>query len=107
MLLTKPFRTKRKDLKFTFLGQEWEIIYEKRLISAVMGRENVAGQKKWAERQEECRVEMRRTPALETSSSQEARDEAPCWSRGNGRAAFRRKDVTGGPNERRVVTLDA
>lgn len=81
MLLTKPFRTKRKDLKFTFLGQEWEIIYEKRIISAVMGRENVAGQKKWAERQEECRVEMR----------QEARDEAPCWSRGNGRAAVQTK----------------
>lgn len=79
MLLTKPFRTKRKDLKFTFSGQEWEIIYEKRIISAVMGREDVAGQKKRAERQER-RMEMRRTPALGTSSSQEARDEAPCWS---------------------------
>lgn len=50
---------------------------------------------------------MRRTPALETSSSQEARDEAPCWSRGNGRAAVPTKDVTRGPHERRAATLDA
>lgn len=44
VLLTTPFRTKRKDLKFTFLGQEWEVIYGKRITSTVMGRENVAGQ---------------------------------------------------------------
>lgn len=31
MLLTKPFRTERKDLNFTFSGQEWEIIYERLL----------------------------------------------------------------------------
>ena len=41
----KTLKTREsKDLKFTFLGKGWEVIYGKGAISTVRGRNNVAGQ---------------------------------------------------------------
>ena len=73
LLLPKPFlRPKReKDLTFTFLGRGWGIIYEKGIISTVVGRESswsaeyVAGQKAGLQDRKGCLCEeMDHTPLL-------------------------------------------